>query len=98
MSDAQRIESHRDFAREMLDDELQPTLVWMPDNAAVLGARAERFIVAGHSAGGGLAAAVTLAASDAGDADIAFQMSVTSIRFGTKPWPSWRHRKPQEFQ
>lgn len=50
------------------------TLLWIRDNAALLGTRAQRLIVAGHSAGGGLTAAVTLAATDTGDADIAFHM------------------------
>ena len=50
------------------------TLLWIRDNADSLGGRSDRFIVAGHSAGGGLAAAVSLKATDTGDAKIAFQM------------------------
>lgn len=50
------------------------TLLWIRDHAASLGGRADGFIVAGHSAGGGLAAAVSLRATDTGDAKIAFQM------------------------
>jgi len=50
------------------------TLLWIRDNAAAIGGRTDRFIVAGHSAGGGLAAAVSLKATDTGDAKIAFQM------------------------
>ncbi|MGH1342466.1 MAG: alpha/beta hydrolase [Nannocystales bacterium] len=50
------------------------TLLWIRDNASDLGARSSRIVVAGHSAGGGLTAAVTHAASETGDADIAFQM------------------------
>lgn len=50
------------------------TLLWMRDNADALGGTSDRFIVAGHSAGGGLAAAVSLKATDTGDARIAFQM------------------------
>jgi len=52
------------------------TLLWIRDNAASLGGRTDKFIVAGHSAGGGLAAAVSLKATDTGDARIAFQMPV----------------------
>src|SRR4051794_18694762 len=50
------------------------TLLWIRDNAASIGGRTDRFIVSGHSAGGGLAAAVSLKATDTGDAKIAFQM------------------------
>ena len=42
--------------------------------AASVGGRTDRFIVSGHSAGGGLAAAVSLKATDTDDAKIAFQM------------------------
>jgi acetyl esterase/lipase len=52
------------------------TLLWIRDNAASLGGRTDKFIVAGHSAGGGLAAAVSLKATDTNDASIAFQMPV----------------------
>ena len=50
------------------------TLLWIRDNAASIGGRTDRFIVSGHSAGGGLAAAVSLKATDTDDAKIAFQM------------------------
>lgn len=52
------------------------TMLWANDNAAQLGARANGLMVAGHSAGGGLAAAVTLKARDTGDVNIAFQMPI----------------------
>lgn len=52
------------------------TLLWMKENAATLRIKPSKFIVAGHSAGGGLTAAVTLKARDTGDADIAFQMPI----------------------
>jgi acetyl esterase/lipase len=55
-------------------DDCYDTLLWIRDHAASLGGRADRFIVSGHSAGGGLAAAVSLKATDTGDATIAFQM------------------------
>ena len=52
------------------------TTLWANDNAVQLGARADAVMVAGHSAGGGLAAAVTLKARDTGDVNIAFQMPI----------------------
>ncbi|MGB7342434.1 MAG: alpha/beta hydrolase [Phototrophicaceae bacterium] len=52
------------------------TLLWANDHADELGAIADKFIVCGHSAGGGLAAAVTLKASDTNDVNIAFQMPI----------------------
>jgi acetyl esterase/lipase len=55
-------------------DDCYDTLLWIRDHAASLGGKADRFIVSGHSAGGGLAAAVSLKATDTGDATIAFQM------------------------
>jgi len=50
------------------------SLLWVKQHAAQLGVRADKFIVAGHSAGGGLTAAITLKARDTGDFHIAFQM------------------------
>ena len=50
------------------------TLLWIRDNAASIGGRADRFIVSGHSAGGGLCAAVSLKATDTDDVKMAFQM------------------------
>ena len=52
------------------------TLLWIRDNAVSIGGRGDRFIVSGHSAGGGLAAAVSLKATDTGDAKLAFQMPI----------------------
>ena len=52
------------------------TLLWMRDNAVTLGIIPDKFIVGGHSAGGGLTAAVTLKARDTKDVAIAFQMPV----------------------
>ena len=52
------------------------TMLWANDNAVQLGAKADTVMVAGHSAGGGLAAAVTLKARDTGDVNIAFQMPI----------------------
>ena len=55
-------------------DDCYGTLLWMRDNAGELGIDASRFMIAGHSAGGGLTAAVTLKARDTKDVKIAFQM------------------------
>jgi acetyl esterase/lipase len=55
-------------------DDCYDALLWTGENAAAIGGRTDGFIVAGHSAGGGLAAAVSLKATDTGDARIAFQM------------------------
>ncbi|MGJ8686282.1 MAG: alpha/beta hydrolase [Spongiibacteraceae bacterium] len=52
------------------------TLLWAKDNAEKLNVFPEKLIVAGHSAGGGLTAAVTLKARDTHDVDIAFQMPI----------------------
>jgi acetyl esterase/lipase len=52
------------------------TLLWMKENANAIGADNENFIVAGHSAGGGLTAAITLKARDTNDVNIAFQMPI----------------------
>ena len=65
-------------------DELYPaalndcydTLLWMRDNAESLNIRSEKFAVGGHSAGGGLTAAVTLKVFDTQDVKIAFQMPI----------------------
>ena len=55
-------------------DDCYMTLLWMRDNADELGIDASNFMIAGHSAGGGLTAAVTLKARDTGDVKVAFQM------------------------
>lgn len=52
------------------------TLLWMKENASLLGITSGKFIVGGHSAGGGLTAAVTLKARDTKDVNIAFQMPI----------------------
>ncbi len=52
------------------------TLLWMKENASSLNIRSDKFMVGGHSAGGGLTAAVSLKACDTGDVDIAFQMPI----------------------
>lgn len=55
-------------------DDCYDTLLWARNHAASIGGRTDGFIVSGHSAGGGLAAAVSLKATETGDARIAFQM------------------------
>jgi acetyl esterase/lipase len=52
------------------------TLLWIRDNAAELGIRSDQIMVGGHSAGGGLTAAVSLRARDRGEVKIAFQMPI----------------------
>ena len=55
-------------------DDCYDALLWIRDNASQIGGRADGIIVAGNSAGGGLAAAVTLRNRDSGDVSVAFQM------------------------
>ncbi len=50
------------------------TLLWMKDNAKILGINEKQIFVGGDSAGGNLTAAVTLLARDEKKVDIAFQM------------------------
>lgn len=57
-------------------DDCYDSLLWAKANAATLGIRSDKFILAGHSAGGGLTAALTLKARDTKDVDIAFQMPI----------------------
>lgn len=52
------------------------TLIWLKENAKSLGAKQDKFIIGGHSAGGGLTAAVALKATDTNEVNIAFQMPV----------------------
>lgn len=57
-------------------DDLYATLTWLHANAAALGIRPDRIVVAGASAGGGLAAGLTLLARDRGEVPVAFQLLV----------------------
>ncbi len=57
-------------------DDCYDTLLWMNDHAGELNIIADKLIVAGHSAGGGLAAAVTQKATDLDQVKIAFQVPV----------------------
>jgi len=49
-------------------------LLWLRDHAAELGVRQDQIMVGGESAGGGLAAAVSIRARDSGEVKVAFQM------------------------
>ena len=49
-------------------------LLWLRDHAAELGVRQDQIMVGGESAGGGLAAAVSIRARDSGEVRVAFQM------------------------
>ena len=55
-------------------DDCALALRWLRDNASDLGVRDDQLAVAGNSAGGGLAAALTLRERDLGEVAIAFQM------------------------
>lgn len=57
-------------------DDCYDTLLWMKENPDLLGIDNSKIMVAGHSAGGGLTAAVTLKARDTKDVKIAFQMPI----------------------
>lgn len=52
------------------------TLLYMKSEAKTLGLRDDKFIIAGHSGGGGMAAALTHKTIDSKAADIAFQMPI----------------------
>lgn len=52
------------------------TLLWINDHSDELGIIANKIIIGGHSAGGGLTAAVTSKATDTGDVKLAFQMPI----------------------
>ena len=72
-------------------DDCYDTLLWMRDNAGELGNDASRFMIAGHSAGGGLTAAVTLKARDTKDVRIAFQMPLYPMIDDRQPTDPARH-------
>ncbi|WP_372748529.1 alpha/beta hydrolase [Litorivivens sp.] len=57
-------------------DDCYDTLLWARDHAAELGARSDKFMIGGHSAGGGMTAALTWKARDTKDVDVAFQMPI----------------------
>ncbi len=51
-------------------------LLWLRDHASSLGVCKDQLMVGGNSAGGGLAAALTIYARDKGEVSIAFQMPI----------------------
>jgi acetyl esterase/lipase len=55
-------------------DDCYATLLWLCKNGGAFGMRQDQIFVGGDSAGGGLAAAVSLYARDKGDAAVAFQI------------------------
>ena len=67
------------------------TLLWIKANAEQLGVSPDKIIVAGHSAGGGLTAAVTLKARDTQDVNIAFQMPIYPMLDDQQPNDPERH-------
>lgn len=66
------------------------TMLWAIENADSLGIDTSKIMVAGHSAGGGLTAAFTLRARDAGDFKIAFQMPIYPMIDDQQPYDSER--------
>ena len=72
-------------------DDCYMTLLWMRDNAGELGIDTAKFMIAGHSAGGGLTAAVTLKARDTGDVKVAFQMPFYPMIDDRQPGDPARH-------
>lgn len=57
-------------------DDCFDTVQFMKDNAGELGIRNDKIMIAGHSGGGGMAAAVTHRVVDTGIVDVAFQMPI----------------------
>ena len=57
-------------------DDCYDTLLWARDHAKELGGRPDQIIVGGHSAGGGLTAAVSLRARERGDVKIGLQLPI----------------------
>ena len=70
-------------------DDCYAALEWLAANAASLGGRADRLAIAGDSAGGNLAAAVTLMARDHGGPVIRHQMLVYPVTNHAFDTPSY---------
>jgi len=69
-------------------DDCYDTLLWMKEHTAALGIIPDKFIVGGHSTGGGLTAAVSLKAAETQDVGIAFQMPIYPMLDDTQSTPS----------
>ena len=67
------------------------TLLWAFENAESLGANSQQIIVAGHSAGGGMTAAVTLRARDESKVPISFQMPIYPMIDDRQPYDPGRY-------
>lgn len=57
-------------------DDCYDTLKWIKAHIVELGGRSDQIMVGGHSAGGGLTAAISLLARDRKEVNIAFQMPI----------------------
>ena len=68
-------------------------MIWARDNADSLGC-SDKIIIGGHSAGGGLTAAVALKARDTGDVEVAFQMPFYPMIDDTQPTDPQRDIDP----
>ena len=68
-------------------------MIWARDNADALGC-SDKIIIGGHSAGGGLTAAVALKARDTSDVDVAFQMPFYPMIDDTQPTDPQRDIDP----
>ena len=68
-------------------------MIWARDNADALGC-SHKIMIGGHSAGGGLTAAVALKARDMGDVDVAFQMPFYPMIDDTQPTDPQRDIDP----
>ena len=68
-------------------------MIWAHDHADALGC-SDKIMIGGHSAGGGLTAAVALKARDTGDVDVAFQMPFYPMIDDTQPTDPQRDIDP----
>jgi acetyl esterase/lipase len=68
-------------------------MIWARDNADALGC-SDKIMIGGHSAGGGLTAAVALKARDTSDVEVAFQMPFYPMIDDTQPTDPQRDIDP----
>ena len=71
-------------------DDSYDTLLWIKNNADTISGDGNKIIIAGHSAGGGLTAALTLKARDTKEVKIAFQMPIYPMIDDRQTTPSAR--------